>query len=258
MTPKAITSGQTDGQKKQLKRFVEDAFLVLTSKLDELDGESAQRIIESGNKLPKAFQEALQKLGRRKPDDTRVTQAKRLYDLKFNGRLKGKDLWEAFLATIPEIPDSLLEHDPDFPLLTLVYPVNGLVKTCELALVKDCGVSNLEPYSPRDITPAEPHWIRAHDGRVNRGKKPSVCREEAVKRGFFPGTAEVGLAIWIHHQSQNVAVEGEHVMDLPGSVHRGNRSCCAYLLVWYGSPKLHGFRDDDAHPQCGAVVFRRE
>lgn len=193
--------------------------------------------------------------------DTRTKQARRLYDLGYAKEL-GIDNFEKYLESIPDVPAGLVEEDKTFPLLTLDDPRVPRTVRARLVGVKHeefgCGDGSFVPCDARHETGSVPYWFRAHDGRVNRGKKPSVCREEATKRGLFAGTAEVGLAIWIHHQNQNVAVEGKHVMDLPGSVHRDYRACCAYLWVWGGSPKLGDCGHGVACPQFGSVVFRRE
>jgi len=250
MTAKPITPGQ----KKQLSRFVRDAAEHVS--LDDFDAEAAQRIIESGDKLPEAFKLALLRLSR-KPDAVRITQAQRLWEVGL-----GRDLglkhneFEGYLEMMPEVPDSLLAPDPFLPLLRLLDPRLGAQKICQLAKVADYGVSNLDPFDQRHATPMVPHWVRALDGRVNHGRTPNDCRAECVGK-LLAGTDHVGLALYIH--DNNVVKKGEHVMDLPGSVHRDARSYCAFLEVWDVGPGL----DDHRHSgipylQYGTVVFSRE
>ncbi len=191
-------------------------------------------------------------------DNTRVTQAKRLWDLGY-GRALGYESFEVYLATIPEIPASLLADDPELPLLTLDDPRVPRTARAKLAGVKyaEFGYNDQShiPFDKRHETSKTPYWFRAHNGRPNRGRKPSECRAE-LTGNLLAGTVDVGLALFTQHK--NVVKEGEHVMELPGSVPRDVRGYCACLYVWDGQPKLNSYGDGNANPHYGAVVFRRE
>lgn len=189
-----------------------------------------------------------------KSDDPRVIQAKILWDLGFGRELK-IDSFDSYLATIPEIPTSLLAHNPELPLLVLVDPRLRYVKSCRLAGLKyeEYGWTDetLVPVDDRHALASDtPYWVRAHDGSPNLNRRPSDCRAECSGRRYA-GTADVGIAIWIQYGPRN------HVMDLPGSVHAALRGSCAYVSP-FGDPRLLASRDGDAHPECGTVVFVRE
>lgn len=189
-------------------------------------------------------------------NDVRVIQAKILFDKGLGGELS----FEAYLATIPEIPETLFADDPNLPLLRLVDPRLGLVKTCKLFGIKfeELGYSDMDAVScdARHEIPNTPFWVRAHDGRKNRNRKPNICREEC-KDKLFAMTAMVAIMVWV--QDPNIIKEGEHVLDCPGSVRRAVRGCCAYLGVWGGEVKLDLSRNaGDADPNCGSGGFRRE
>lgn len=191
-----------------------------------------------------------------KSDDPRVLQAKVLFDKGLGGNLSFED----YLATIPEIPSTLLADDPNFPLLRLVDPRLGLEKTCELFGItfKEFGYSDADAvaFDARHEIPATPFWVRAHDGRKNRNRRPDVCRDEC-KDKIFAMTAMVAIMTWV--QDPSIFKENEHILDCPGSVHRGTRGDCAYLSVWDGEVKLGLYRDAGLpDPFCGAGGFRRE
>ncbi|MFA5946184.1 MAG: hypothetical protein WC802_04730 [Patescibacteria group bacterium] len=186
--------------------------------------------------------------------EVREEQMERNFRLGFADALRIASI-DVYLASIPLVPPGMA-HDGEFPLLALVDPRPGLMRSLSLAQVRGLGTAKLAPYSLRDVTPAYPHWICALDGRVNHMKRPNECRAEAIKRGLYAGTAEVGLAIYIHHKDKNVVVENEHYMTLPGSVVRRH---CADLGIWYGVPKLCsvGGSVRVASSRFGTVVFRR-
>ncbi len=193
-----------------------------------------------------------------KSDDPRVIQAKRLFDLGW-GRELGIDRFEDYLETVPEIPESLLANDPDFPLLGLDDPRVGLSRSCEMAGVqlKGLGYSNEDavPCDKRHADLTEPYWFRAHDGRKNRNLNPSDCRAEA-KAPIFAMTAQVGLITFVHYS--NVIKEGGHILYCPGTLHREWPALCAYLEVWSEQPKLGLNRYGIADPSYGSGGFRRE
>lgn len=214
--------------------------------------------IESAKKIAKlsGIEEPKEEPEQTGTQDIRQTQAKRLYDLGFGKNYKS---FEDYLATIPEIPQSLVGEDETYPLLTLDDPRLLRTERCKLAGVKyeEYGYNDetFVPFDARHETPAGPYWFRAHNGRKNRGRKPSDCRQE-LTGNLLAGTADVLLALFIHHK--NVVKQGEHVMDGPGSVSRGVHRSCSYLVVWGGGPRLRDYWHDNANPSYGSVVFRRE
>jgi hypothetical protein len=185
-------------------------------------------------------------------DDPRWMQAKTLWDFGF-GCAPNLGTFEAYLATIPEIPAGLVAHNPDFPLLTLVDPRLGHVCSCRLIDLRFVEYTrndqSLVPFDARHAMPTDaPYWVRAHDGSPNLNRKPSDCRAECIGE-LYAGTADVGIAIWIQHG------EGKCVMDLPGSVFASNRVCCAYLGTWLNVRELNVGGTDYARPRFGSVVF---
>jgi hypothetical protein len=192
-------------------------------------------------------------------DDPRLIQAKRLWD-KGWGRELGLDNFEAYLATIPEIPEFLLEDDPELPLLFLADPRLGLARSCQLLGVWyaefEYSDESAEPWDAHHCDPVEPFWFRCHNGRPNRGRKPKDCRAEC-RGNRLAGTAMVGLMAYIH--KSDIVKEGKWTIDLPGSVSRRDRGCCAYLKVWNGRAGLFLYGVAGvAVPDCGSLVFRRE
>lgn len=110
-------------------------------------------------------------------DNPRVAQAKRLYD---KGFCWGTDIdtFDAYLDTIPEIPEELKEDRERFPLLTLVDGRPGIVKTCEILRVRyGCAEGRFQRRYGM-IERAEVYWMRAQAGLKNKGKLPQTCREE--------------------------------------------------------------------------------
>jgi hypothetical protein len=192
-----------------------------------------------------------------KSDDLRHIQAKRLWDRGF-GRELEFDSFDTYLATIPEIPARLLEDDPELPLLSLADPRLGLIKACELIGIKHEEFSYTEgdavPWDERHKDLVKPFWLRHNDGRTNRNRRPDHCRDECTG-DILAGTALVGIMAYLHHPE--IIVEDEHVIDLPGSVHRDGRVHCAYLGVWGGRVELDVCRGSDiAYPDCGSLRLR--
>ena len=191
--------------------------------------------------------------------DLRTIQAKRLWDKGFGREVKAKN-FKAYLASIPEIPASLITDDPEFPFLSLVDPCVGLVCACSLASVQhsELGYSDgdIIPFDERHTDPTQPFWVRHDDGRKNRNRRPDHCRDECTG-DLLAGTAMVGLFTYIHHQE--IVKEGEHILDLPGSIHHDEPLVCAYLGVWDGQPKLSISGDSDrALSDYGSLRFRRK
>jgi len=189
-------------------------------------------------------------------NDVRVIQAKVLFDKGLGGELS----FDAYLATIPEVPETLFADDPNLPLLRLVDPRLGIVKTCKLFGIKfeELGYSDTDAVSfdARHEIPNTPFWVRAHDGRKNHNRKPCVCRDEC-KDKLYAMTAMVAIMVWV--QDPSIIKENEHVLDCPGSVRRAGRGDCAYLNVWDGGVELLLLRSAvHADPDCGSGGFRRE
>lgn len=189
-------------------------------------------------------------------NNVRVMQAKVLFDKGLGGDLS----FDAYLATIPEIPETLLAHDSGLPLLRLVDPRLGLVKTCKLFGIKfeEFGYSDADaaPSDPRHEIPNTPFWVRAHDGRKNRNRKPNICRDEC-KDKLFAMTAMVAIMVWV--QDPSIIKQNEHVLDCPGSVLRHARGRCACLEVWRGEVGLClSSAAALEHPYYGSGGFRRE
>ncbi len=190
-------------------------------------------------------------------DDPRQIQAKVLWDKGFD---HGFESFEAYLATIPEIPETLLVDDSNLPLLRLVDPRLGLVKTCELFGIKfkEFGYSDADAVAcdNRHEIPSTPFWVRANDGRKNRNRRPDVCRDEC-KDEFLAMTDMVAIMTWV--QDPSIIKENEHILDCPGSVHRAGRGYCACLGVWHGEVELVlSWGAGDADPRYGSGAFRRE
>ncbi|MFH1253573.1 MAG: hypothetical protein V1664_04575 [Candidatus Uhrbacteria bacterium] len=191
------------------------------------------------------------------PAEIRLAQARRLFELGFGGE---GVIFETYLEGIPEIPAFLVANDSKLPLLFLADPRPGLVKACQLIGIKYAefgyGDESAEPCDKRHSDPTEPFWFRCNDGRSNRNRKPTDCRIECTGN-LLAGTAMVGVTAYAH--KVDIVKEGEHIIDLPGSVDRDARGDCAYLGVWRGQPKLFLDRDAEiAYPHYGSLVFRRE
>ena len=194
-----------------------------------------------------------------KSGDPRVIQAKRLWDRGFGCELE-LESFDAYLATIPQIPEGLLGDDPELPLLSLADPRLALTKACRLIGIphEELGYSDgvVVPFSDRYADPKKPFWLRHDDGRPNKDRRPDHCRDK-LTGDTLTGTALVGIMAYLHHPE--IVVEGEHVIDLPGSVHRGSRAVCAYLKVWDGRVRLHVSRSAGiAGPDYGSLCFRRK
>lgn len=94
-------------------------------------------------------------------------------------------------------------------------------------------------------------WVWCQDGRMNRNRKSTDCRQSFVPPEVG---AEALTGLFAYVQDPTVIGEGDsHVMDLPGSVLGGYSSHCAYLKVWNDRPKLNWNWDDNANPRCGSA-----
>jgi hypothetical protein len=167
-----------------------------------------------------------------KSDDPRVVQAKRLWDKGF-GKELGFDSFDAYLATIPEVPEVLKVHDELFPELVLVDARVGITKSCELLGIDYEGDDDtFVDYDLQKVRCEKTYWVRLQDGERNRGNSVHTSRS-----GFIEG--EIGLTVHegLAFFAQNDATFVDRGMDLVGSVCRGNRHHAAYLSSFYG-PKL--------------------
>lgn len=161
---------------------------------------------------------------------------------------------------IESVPGGLLADDTDLSLLTLADPRPGLLRSCkflgikfqELGYIED----SAEPFDENFPLPTEPSWFRHDDGCANLNRRPDECRDE-LKGDIQAGSAMEGIFAYAHHPQ--IIKEGEHVLDLPRTVHRGARVLCACLEVWHGRARLFLFRDSDlARPHYGALRLRRK
>ncbi|HBR80838.1 MAG: hypothetical protein UX09_C0020G0005 [Candidatus Uhrbacteria bacterium GW2011_GWE2_45_35] len=192
----------------------------------------------------------------------RRAQARILFERGFNQGVRGttaKTLAQ-YLRAIPPVPDFLFADDLELPLLFLADPRLGITKSCGLLGIKYLGFDyddqSVEPWDDRHRDPAGPFWFRCHDGRPNHKCKPEDCRDECVGNRLA-GTAMTGIMAYV--QKPDIVKEGEHIIDLPGSVDRGDRADCACLEVWGGRSRLSlGRCSWVAGPSCGSLVLRRE
>ncbi|MBI4437527.1 hypothetical protein HY631_01100 [Candidatus Uhrbacteria bacterium] len=196
-----------------------------------------------------------------KMTNPRERLAKTLWDRGF-GRdeaIKAKS-FKAYLNGIPQIPTSLVAEDSGLSFLSLADPRPGLLRSCKLLGVQYEGLGytdgDAEPFSDRFAVPAAPFWFRHDDGRANCNRRPDHCRDE-LTGDVQVGTAMEGVFAFVHHPG--IVVEGEHIVDLPGTVRRSNRADCACLEVWDGQVELRlcghsGF----AFPIYGALRLRRK
>lgn len=182
----------------------------------------------------------------RQTQGERVSQAKILWDKGF-GRESGFDSFDAYLATVPEIPEDLRAEDERFPLLVLVDGRLGLTAACRLAGLAYRGSdSTLESH---DSSKAKSgiRWMRCQDGKRNLNRSIRSCRESFVRDGMGLDAIE-GVALFVHHPEALC----DHCMDLPNAVLAGFRDCAACLGRWIGKPKLDWGRDAVAVPFCGS------
>lgn len=186
-------------------------------------------------------------------DDPRFVQAKRLWDKGF-GREQKMSSFEEYLATIPEVPEDLEAHDDRFPLLALVDARLGLVMTCVLLGVGFAGDDGtFEDFDPKKARTEKVYWIRAQDGKKNRGKSVRTCRSEFVKDEFGL-TAHEGLALF----AQNPEIFWYWSMDLTDSVDRESRDRSACLEEFSGRYRYRLGWDWNGHehPDYGSVSRR--
>ncbi|TAK04957.1 hypothetical protein EPO33_03085 [Patescibacteria group bacterium] len=166
------------------------------------------------------------------PTDLRATRAKAFWD-KGWGRELGIDSFEAYLATIPELPVWPEAWKERFDRVILVDQRLPLTKCCALAGLKFDGSD--ATFVDHESIPTRPavYWLNCQDGRRNRGKAPFACRDAFPEdeRGL---TAIEGVALYVHVPK----VISGHYVDLVGSVHAGGARSVAGLGVWHGGPEL--------------------
>ncbi|MEK7546322.1 MAG: hypothetical protein AAB554_04580 [Patescibacteria group bacterium] len=191
-------------------------------------------------------------------DEVRTAQAKRLWCDIGVARELGFSSFEAYLATIPEIPEALLKHDPGFPLRVLVETRVGLKRLCGLGGVvfPGCDETFVE-HDERHREFAQPTWILVQDGRKNRNRAVRDCRKSFAKDELGL-TVLQGVCTYLHHPQAVTEMTrvDSHVMDLSGSLPRGDRGGAAFLGLWGGQPELHWYWGDRARPQFGSASRR--
>lgn len=193
-----------------------------------------------------------------KSDDPRVVQVKRLWDLGV-GRELGIPDFEAYLVTIPAIPEAFLTEDSHFPHLVLVDPRLGLAKLCALGNIAFSGDDNtFVPWDDECKDPTSPVWIWMQDGRKNRNSSVSDCRTS-----FAPDecglTALEGVSSFLQCPTAIEELRNNpngHAMDLGGSVRRDYRESAAYLCVDDGRAELCWNWDGNANPRYGSASRR--
>ncbi len=185
-----------------------------------------------------------------KTDDPRIAQVKRLYDKGFGGEMS----FQQYLDSIPAIDEELLNDDDRFPLLALVDSRIGIVQTCELLGI-DFGVSDqtFEDFDPKKAHAEQVYWMRAQDGKKNKGKSARDCRSEFVSDELGL-TVHEGLALF----AQSPETFRNWGMNLTGSVRRDVRRDCAACLYWFHvRPELCGGSDGHGLPYFGSGSRRK-
>lgn len=210
----------------------------------QLTEEVAQQIIEGKFE----FQNKLSDIHLAKIRTVWDRFGKRVFGGTFEQYLGGTDILEA----VPPLPSwssaCLGLFDRDVFVDGRIVDRVGLAETCKLAGLLYTGVdSTLVAYEEaRAKTGAR--WMRGQAGRKNRNRSPVDCRASFVE-GEVGMDAPEGIFTFV---DDPLAIKG-HIMDLPNSVHRGNRDDCAYLGVIGGKPELDWRWDDDALPGYGSA-----
>lgn len=183
---------------------------------------------------------------RLKTNDPREAQAKRLYD---KGLFADVQSFADFLATIPEISGALKADNDRFPELVLVDMRLPISKICELLGIEFLGNDDsYADFDPKTAKTDKIYWIRAQDGRKNKGKTVRACRwsftEDEVGLSVYEG-----LALFV----QNLKGLKGRAIDLPGSGLRGLRGNAAYLNWFHERPRLYWYRDGDENAPYGSA-----
>jgi hypothetical protein len=195
-----------------------------------------------------------------KSTEIRRSQAKRYWDQQYGLEL-GMTSFEAYLETIPEIPEGLQADDPILPYLALDDPRVPLVTRCANAGVwyeLRNGRQKLEYLEGRDVrhfTPKRPYWFRAQNKLLQRikDKDSRLCPEEYLVK-LFAGTIHVGLALLTHHPG----LLDRGGMELMGSVVY-KQNVFPSLRLGQGQPEIFMERyEARTDPYVDTVVFRWE
>ena len=176
------------------------------------------------------------------------------------GKALGFDTFEAYFATIPEIPWRLLLWGwRKFPFLVLVETRLALTCICKLLDIKfDGGDGLFVAYDERSVVVQQPYWIQAQDGRKYRGLTVCECRERFGKREMGLIAIE-GVCFVSQYPSVLGDLTGEncHVMDLPGSVVHNDRDEAAYLYLKDGRMRLDFGSDCSPYEESGSASRRK-
>jgi hypothetical protein len=195
-------------------------------------------------------------------NDPRVRQAKVLWD-KGWGRELGMTSFGAYLASIPAIPERPTGCPAHLNRLVLwdVRPLlpkgkekqpPSLVKACHLLSLQFPGNdTTLVQHAATPVITTPVRWLWCQDGRMHRNRTPSDCRRHFV-RPEVGAEALTGLFLFAQ-DPRVIGGSDDHVMDLPGSVHRGLPSRCACLGVWGGRPRLSWAWFGGARPLYGSA-----
>lgn len=185
-----------------------------------------------------------------KSDDPRIAQAKVLWDKGWGRELK-IDSFDAYLAMIPEVPETLTSDDR-FPELVLVDSRIGIVKTCELLSIYFGGNDQtFEDFDLKKTRAEKVYWMRAQDGKKNRNKSISTSRS-AFASDELGLTVHEGLAFFV----QNPETFRKWGMDLIGSVRCDRRDYAAWLGWFSGRPGLRWDFDGRGSPGYGSASRR--
>jgi hypothetical protein len=190
-------------------------------------------------------------------DDIREVQAKRYWDLGV-GRELGFSSFEAYLASIPQLPTAFNVDNTEFPIRVLVETRIGLKRLCEIGNIAFEGNDEtFIAYDERYSEFKQPTWIRIQDGRKNRNRSVKDCRKNFAKyeRGL---TALRGVCAYLQHAEvvSEWTKDGAHVMDLSGSVLSEIRGFAAFLGVDEGRAKLYWHWLDFARSKYGSASSR--
>ena len=191
-------------------------------------------------------------------DDLRIIQAKRYWDMRV-GLVLGRKSFKYYLADIPIIPDALRAGDQRFPYLVLVEPRIGLAMLCQFGnVIFDGNDHTLMPLDECHADASQPIWIRIQDGRKNRNRRPSDCRQ-AFAKDEFGLTALQGICAYLQDPAVVTDLNkdsGGHAMDLVGSVYRGSHVGSACLWVENGQARLNWSMNGFANTRYGSASRR--
>jgi hypothetical protein len=149
-------------------------------------------------------------------DDPRLIQAECLWKYGFGTEL-GFGTFEAFLDTIPPIPNFPEDYAQRFPDIILVDARISVTRYCALLAIQFPGGDNrtFMDYDPEQSRNEQVYWMRAQDGTRYKGKDVQTSRE-LFARDEWGLTVKEGIAFFAQHQERFL----DHGMDLPGAVLR--------------------------------------